>query len=148
MLRSAGGPAPEPGTGAAAKAGLNRRLADAAMAAFARDVGCRAESAGLRVIAVDPRRTSLTCSGCGAVDARSLGERTYRCVACGLVVDRDHNAAVNVARRAVALFAPRPQERPAARRGRRSCASEPRSVIPALGRDGEGPRRQDASVSN
>jgi putative transposase len=42
--------------------------------------------------------SSKTCSGCGAVKAKLLlSERTYVCAACGLVADRDHNAAVNLA---------------------------------------------------
>ncbi len=42
--------------------------------------------------------SSKTCSGCGAAKAKlALSERTYRCGACGLVLDRDHNAARNLA---------------------------------------------------
>ncbi len=41
--------------------------------------------------------SSKTCSGCGAVKAKlALSERTYRCQACGLVIDRDVNAAANL----------------------------------------------------
>src|SRR5262249_35413616 len=41
--------------------------------------------------------SSKTCSGCGAVKAkRALSERTYLCTACGLLIDRDVNAAVNL----------------------------------------------------
>lgn len=41
--------------------------------------------------------SSRTCSGCGAVRAKlTLSERTYACGACGLVLDRDVNAAVNL----------------------------------------------------
>ena len=41
---------------------------------------------------------SKTCSGCGAVKAKlRLSERTYRCDQCGLVLDRDLNAARNLA---------------------------------------------------
>ncbi len=150
MMRSAAGTADEPGTNVAAKRGLDRALADAALGAFARDVGGKAERAGLRVVKVDPRRTSMTCSGCGVVDERSLGERTYRCVSCGSMLDRDHNAAVNIRRRAVAALraGAKKVKGPAARRGRRSCASEPRSAVPALGRDGAKPRRNRAGVSN
>ncbi len=68
MTRSAAGTADEPGTNVAAKRGLDRALADAALGAFARDVGGKAERAGLRVVKVDPRRTSMTCSGCGVAD--------------------------------------------------------------------------------
>ena len=41
--------------------------------------------------------SSKTCSACGTVKAKlSLSERTYQCEACGLVLDRDVNAAVNL----------------------------------------------------
>jgi putative transposase len=41
--------------------------------------------------------SSKTCSGCGAVKAKlALSERTYTCAACGLVMDRDVNAARNL----------------------------------------------------
>jgi putative transposase len=41
--------------------------------------------------------STKTCSGCGAVKAKlSLSERTYRCERCGLVLDRDVNAARNL----------------------------------------------------
>jgi len=41
--------------------------------------------------------SSKTCSGCGAVKTKlALSERTYVCTACGLVLDRDVNAAVNL----------------------------------------------------
>jgi len=41
--------------------------------------------------------SSKTCSGCGAVKAKlHLSERTYACTACGLVTDRDVNAARNL----------------------------------------------------
>ncbi len=42
-------------------------------------------------------RPVKTCSGCGTVKAKlALSERTYQCEACGLVLDRDVNAAVNL----------------------------------------------------
>lgn len=41
--------------------------------------------------------SSKTCSGCGAVKAKlGLSERTYHCGACGLILDRDVNAARNL----------------------------------------------------
>lgn len=41
--------------------------------------------------------SSKTCSGCGRVKAKlSLSERTYSCEHCGLVIDRDLNAAINI----------------------------------------------------
>ena len=49
---------------------------------------------------VNPRHTSQVCSGCGVMpDERlTLGDRTYVCLHCGLVLDRDVNAAQNVLR--------------------------------------------------
>jgi putative transposase len=42
--------------------------------------------------------SSKTCSGCGSVKAKlALSERTFVCTACGLVLDRDLNAALNLA---------------------------------------------------
>jgi putative transposase len=41
--------------------------------------------------------SSKTCSGCGYVKAKlALSERTYACTECGLVIDRDENAARNL----------------------------------------------------
>jgi putative transposase len=43
--------------------------------------------------------SSKTCSGCGHIKTSlGLAERTYRCEHYGLVIDRDVNAAVNLAR--------------------------------------------------
>jgi len=42
--------------------------------------------------------SSKTCSGCGAVKTKlALHEREYTCEACGVVIDRDHNASLNLA---------------------------------------------------
>jgi putative transposase len=48
------------------------------------------------VIAVAPQWTSQQCSGCGKLVQKSLSERTHQCPHCKLVLDRDHNAAVNI----------------------------------------------------
>ena len=46
--------------------------------------------------------SSKTCSGCGTVKAKlSLSERVFTCEACGLSLDRDENAARNLARLAL-----------------------------------------------
>jgi putative transposase len=41
-------------------------------------------------------RTTGKCSGCGHLQNLELRERTFRCDSCGLVLDRDHNAAINI----------------------------------------------------
>src|SRR2546426_1699235 len=54
------------------------------------------------VIAVAPQFTSQECSVCGALVKKSLSVRTHSCTRCGLVLDRDHNAARNILARALA----------------------------------------------
>lgn len=51
---------------------------------------------GVPAIAVPPQWTRQDCSLCGRRVHKSLSERAYRCVHCGLVLDRDENAAVNL----------------------------------------------------
>jgi putative transposase len=50
------------------------------------------------VIAVPPAYTSQDCSGCGECVRKSLSVRTHVCPSCGLVLDRDENAAINMLR--------------------------------------------------
>ena len=78
---------------------LARHVADASFAEFRRQVEYKATWRGGRVIVADRWfASSKTCSGCGAVKAKLLlSERTYVCTACGLVLDRDENAARNLA---------------------------------------------------
>jgi putative transposase len=56
------------------------------------------------VIAVAPHFTSQECSACGAMVKKSLSIRTHICTSCGVVLDRDHNAAVNILARAEAGY--------------------------------------------
>ena len=66
---------------------------------FLRLLECKAARAGIRIVWVDPRHTSLDCSRCGyRKHSRELplGVRIYICDVCGLVLDRDVNAARNV----------------------------------------------------
>jgi putative transposase len=48
------------------------------------------------VVAVAPHFTSQNCSGCGTRIKKSLSTRTHICWHCGLLLDRDHNAAMNI----------------------------------------------------
>jgi putative transposase len=54
------------------------------------------------VIAVAPHFTSQECSACGALVKKSLSVRTHICTSCGVVLDRDHNAALNILVKALA----------------------------------------------
>jgi putative transposase len=53
------------------------------------------------VIAVAPHFTSQNCSGCGTKVKKSLSVRTHICPSCGLVMDRDENAARNILQKAL-----------------------------------------------
>ncbi len=83
--------------GAAPKGGLNKSILDAGWGRFIELVKHKAEYAGVTVYEVDPRKTSQICSACGKEgEHKDLSVRTHVCVHCGVVLDRDHNAAVNV----------------------------------------------------
>jgi putative transposase len=78
----------------------NHRLAksinDAGWGAFRTILEAKAACAGREVFAVPPQYTSQDCSGCGARVWKSLSVRTHVCPSCGLVLDRDVNAAKHV----------------------------------------------------
>jgi putative transposase len=56
----------------------------------------KAEEAGIQVVAVNPSNTTQTCSGCRRLVPKSLSVRVHVCPDCGLVLDRDLNAARNI----------------------------------------------------
>jgi putative transposase len=58
----------------------------------------KAEWAGKRVELVKPNGTSQICSSCGQVVLKDLSERIHGFSFCGLTLDRDHNAAINIFR--------------------------------------------------
>jgi len=58
----------------------------------------KAVNAGSMVVLVDPRNTSKMCSRCGILVEKDLSERIHNCPQCGLSLDRDWNAAINILR--------------------------------------------------
>jgi putative transposase len=58
----------------------------------------KAESAGCRVVLVNPNNTSKMCSTCGTIVDKTLKDRIHNCPVCGLSIDRDLNAAKNILR--------------------------------------------------
>jgi IS605 OrfB family transposase len=78
---------------------LARHVADASFAEFRRQLEYKTAWHGGQVIVADRWfASSKTCAGCGAVKAKLLlSERTYCCTACGVVLGRDVNAALNLA---------------------------------------------------
>jgi putative transposase len=75
---------------------LAKSIHDAGWAAFRAILDAKAAWAGRRVLAVPPAYTSQECSGCGERVPKSLSVRTHLCPSCGLVMDRDENAARNI----------------------------------------------------
>ncbi|MFD9550782.1 IS607 family element RNA-guided endonuclease TnpB [Nocardia salmonicida] len=90
-MRSAGG---------ARKKGLNRALADAALAQVRQMLVYKTRWYGSVLIEADRWfPSSKTCSGCGGRKPNlTLADRVYCCESCGLSIDRDRNAAINLAR--------------------------------------------------
>jgi len=79
--------------GASQKAGLNKSIHDVGWRQFLTILAYKAACAGKRVEAVNPAYPSQDCSGCGERIAKSLSVRTHVCPTCGLILDRDENAA-------------------------------------------------------
>jgi putative transposase len=75
---------------------LAKSIQDAAWSQFTDLLAYKAAWAGRRYVAVNPAYTSQDCSGCGHRQVLSLSDRTYTCPCCGLVLDRDLNAARNI----------------------------------------------------
>jgi putative transposase len=99
MTGSARGTADEPGTNVRQKAGLNRALLDAAPAKLISYVDYKAERAGGLMEKYNAAFSSQDCSSCDERVPKALSERWHRC-SCGTVLHRDHNAALNMLKRA------------------------------------------------
>jgi putative transposase len=77
---------------------LAQAVADVGFYEFKRQLLYKAAWYGSRVMLADRwEPSSKTCSGCGWIDAHlTLADRTFHCEQCGLVIDRDLNAAINL----------------------------------------------------
>ena len=81
---------------------LAKSIHDAAWGTFISWVKAYGLMHNVPVIAVAPHFTSQDCSACGALVKKSLSVRTHICPSCGVVLDRDHNAALNILAKALA----------------------------------------------
>lgn len=77
---------------------LAKSISDAGWAQFRTILTSKAAYAGKWVVAVPAQYTSQDCSGCEERVPKSLSVRTHVCPSCGLVMDRDENAALNILR--------------------------------------------------
>jgi len=81
---------------------LAKSILDAGWGYLIQQLTSKAAEAGRVVYLVDPRNTSQNCSGCGRLVAKDLSVRVHQCSHpdCGVVLSRDHNAAINILKRA------------------------------------------------
>ena len=77
---------------------LNRSMRDVAWFGFFNILRFKAEEAGREIIEVPAKGTSQICSRCGKEIPKDLSVRTHSCPFCHLIIDRDHNAALNILR--------------------------------------------------
>jgi putative transposase len=81
---------------------ISRGVADVAWGQFVQFTAHKAESAGRSVVLVDPRGTTQMCSGCHSIVPKDITVRIHDCPQCGLKLNRDHNAALNILARGLA----------------------------------------------
>ncbi|MCG2782374.1 MAG: transposase [Candidatus Altiarchaeales archaeon] len=79
----------------------SKNKVDSAWSTFIQMLSYKAEGAGRTLAKVDPKNTTQNCSGCGSYVYKQIWIRTHKCPACGLVMDRDHNAAINILNKAL-----------------------------------------------
>lgn len=77
--------------------GLNKSMRDVAWFQFFNLLRFKAEEAGREVVEVPAKNTSQLCSKCGQIVEKDLSVRIHKC-SCGLEIDRDWNAALNILR--------------------------------------------------
>ncbi len=80
---------------------LAKSIQDAGWGTFLQWVRYYASLHGIPVIAVPPQYTSQECRACSTLVKKSLSVRTHICQGCGVVLDRDHNAALNILSKAL-----------------------------------------------
>lgn len=95
-----------------ARSRMAKSTHDAGWGQFLQILKVKAESAGLMTIAVNPNGTTQNCSGCGQKVPKDIQDRWHSCPHCGLELDRDHNAAINIKYRAVGHPVLKAQEMP------------------------------------
>lgn len=79
---------------------LSKAIQEQCFHEFLRQMQYKCEWNGIEFVQVGRfYPSSKTCSGCGTIKADlKLNDRTYHCEHCGLTIDRDYNAAVNLSR--------------------------------------------------
>jgi len=76
--------------------GMHRSIHDASWSKFIFMLSYKAQSAGRKLIKIDPRNTTQRCSACGGIVKKDLSVRVHDCPYCGFLCDRDYNASRNI----------------------------------------------------
>jgi putative transposase len=84
-----------------ATTGITKSITDAGWGELVRMIEYKCEELGKHFIQVPARGTTQECSGCGKVVPKKLWDRVHSCPHCGLILDRDENAARNILQRAL-----------------------------------------------
>jgi len=77
---------------------LAKSIADVSWGMMVQATQNKAEEAGSQVVLVNPINTTQFCSRCGKIVRKELSNRIHDCPFCGLIMDRDQNAAINIMR--------------------------------------------------
>tara|TARA_Y100000310_G_scaffold336426_1_gene420945 strand:+ start:89 stop:1225 length:1137 start_codon:yes stop_codon:yes gene_type:complete len=80
-----------------------KNIADSSWGKFVQFLTYKAESAGCKIVKINPRNTSKTCNNCGNIQDMPLYKRIYECNNCGLSINRDYNSAINIHRLGMSL---------------------------------------------
>ena len=98
MTRSGRGTVDEPGRNVGLRASLNRSVLEQNWGLIGQQLAYKAEWAGKRLVKVVPMYITQDCSSCGQRRAGPFPSRIFRCRNCGLTLNQDTNAAINVLR--------------------------------------------------
>ncbi len=75
---------------------MAKSISDASWSNFIRCLEYKAVTSGSKLVKVNPRNTSKTCSKCGTIVEMPLSKREFLCPKCGFVCHRDLNASINI----------------------------------------------------
>lgn len=83
-----------------------RNIHDVSWSRFVQFLEYKAENAGILLVKINPEYTSQICSQCESINPHELLDRIYNCKSCGLSIDRDYNAAINILKRGLEQVPP------------------------------------------